>query len=469
MANKYIDTTFVDKAIKFAVDAHSNTERRGKGFPYVIHVLEAMEIVATLTNDPNLLAAACLHDTVEDTNVTLDQIRKEFGDTVAQLVELESDKNCDSSTENATWTSRKQKAMERLEKAPREAKIVAMGDKLSNMRAIARDYRKKGDELWGIFHAPNGKSDHEWHYRGLAIALSDLAGTEAYSEFTKHIEDVFGAPKPEKIDLNDYVESGAGFTAKSYNHKNGEKMMKLYEAYVSYPNIERELTTSWAIRNLGLKIPRAYRLITDGTRVGVEFERISPKRSFARAISEEPEKIKEYATLFAQQCKLLHATPCDTTKFESAAEFYRNVVKETKKYSDAEKQKMLAFIDSLPKETTCLHGDLHIGNIITNGTDIYWIDLADFRYGNPLLDMGMVYLTCKCNSEELTQELYHISNAQMAEVWNAFVVEYFGKDADIEAVTKTCASVAALYKIAFDNRGIKQKDFSEFVQKTILQ
>ena len=76
MGNKYLDTQFVDKAIKFAVDAHSNTERRGKGFPYVIHVLEAMEIVASITNDKELLAAAALHDTVEDTDTTIEEIRE---------------------------------------------------------------------------------------------------------------------------------------------------------------------------------------------------------------------------------------------------------------------------------------------------------------------------------------------------------------------------------------------------------
>ncbi len=195
MANKYMDTSFVDKAIIFAVKAHTNTERRGKGFPYVIHVLEAMEIVATLTNDQELLAAAALHDTVEDTNVTLDQIRAEFGDRVANLVDLESDKVFADKNESRTWRERKQTTIERLAKAPREAKIVAIGDKLSNMRAIARDFQKKGDDLWNMFHAPGGKADHEWHYRGLEQSLSELAGTEAFEEFASLVHSIFGNPK----------------------------------------------------------------------------------------------------------------------------------------------------------------------------------------------------------------------------------------------------------------------------------
>lgn len=191
MANRYLDTTFVDKAIKFAVDAHANTERRGKGFPYVIHVLEAMEIVASMSNDPELLAAAALHDTVEDTGVTVEEIKSGFGEKVANIVKAESDVIDSSVSETESWRSRKQAAIDRLSSASLEAKMVALGDKLSNMRAIARDYKKSGDKLWEIFHAPGGKSDHEWHYRGLAEALSDLEGTDAYAEFISLIDEVF--------------------------------------------------------------------------------------------------------------------------------------------------------------------------------------------------------------------------------------------------------------------------------------
>ena len=84
--NTPLDTTLVDKAIVFATRAHQGTERRGKGFPYIVHPLEAMAIVATITNAPDLLAAAVLHDTVEDTDVTLDDLKQEFGEHIANLV-----------------------------------------------------------------------------------------------------------------------------------------------------------------------------------------------------------------------------------------------------------------------------------------------------------------------------------------------------------------------------------------------
>lgn len=196
MANKYIDSDLLDRAIIFAVKAHHNTERRGKGFPYIVHPLEAVEIVSTITTDQELLAAAALHDTIEDTDVTVEQIRAEFGDRVAELVHDESDQidgvlfDAEKGDEAATWHARKQAAIDRLAAASYDAKVVAMGDKLSNMRAIWRDYQVKGDALWNIFHVKD-KASHAWHYRGLAASLSALSDTFAYQEFVKLIDEVF--------------------------------------------------------------------------------------------------------------------------------------------------------------------------------------------------------------------------------------------------------------------------------------
>ena len=186
-----MDTSILDRAIVFAVNAHQGTERRGKGFPYIVHPMEAVEIVATMTTDQELLAAAVLHDTVEDTDVTLDDIRREFGERVAKLVEEESDVFIDGVSEADSWHERKQAAIDRLAQASRDAKMVALGDKLSNARIIYRDFVQKGNELWNIFHVTDVK-EHEWHYRGLAESLKELEGTFAYSEFTDLINKIFG-------------------------------------------------------------------------------------------------------------------------------------------------------------------------------------------------------------------------------------------------------------------------------------
>ena len=118
-----MDTSLTDKAVIFATKAHSGTPRKGTQMPYITHPMEAMAIVATMTDRQELLAAAALHDVVEDTPVTLEELRHEFGDEVAEWVFYETS----PSEEETTWYERKQANIDRLAAAPLEAKMVAMG------------------------------------------------------------------------------------------------------------------------------------------------------------------------------------------------------------------------------------------------------------------------------------------------------------------------------------------------------
>ena len=464
MANKFIDSTLLDKAIMMAVKAHSNTERRGKGFPYIVHPMEAMEIVSTITADQEILAATALHDVVEDTDMTLEDVRREFGDRVASLVASESETPVEGKSESESWRERKQAAISRLCNASHDAKIVALGDKLSNMRAIYRDYQELGDKLWDRFHAPGGKSDHEWHYRGLTNAFLALAGTFAFNEFTQLVSKVFGEPKPELIDMSEWEESGDGFTAISYNHKDGQRMMKLYADFIPEHVPLHELKTTWHIRQMGLNIPNAYRLVTDGKRVGVEFQCIAPKWSFARAISNEPERIEEFAHKYAMECKKLHATKCNTRNFPDVKDRFIKSVTDNKRLTEQQKAVITGFIKSVPEQQTCIHGDLHMGNIITNGKEDFWIDLADFSYGNPLFDLGCGYLQCFCLPEELCQKLYHVSKAQLQHFYTIFAKDYFETD-NPQTHCKEIAPFAALYMIGYDNSAGMTPGMKEFIDE----
>lgn len=185
-----IDSRLLDKAICYAVRAHSGVARRGKGFPYVVHPMEAVAIVATMSEDQELLAAAALHDVVEDTETTIEDIRREFGERVARLVDNETEKPVAGKSEKASWHERRLAAIERLAHCDRDSKIVALGDKLSNMRQIYRDYKVVGSELWNRFHETDPR-EHAWHYRGLLNSLGELRGTEAFAEFERLVNEVF--------------------------------------------------------------------------------------------------------------------------------------------------------------------------------------------------------------------------------------------------------------------------------------
>ena len=186
-----MEQSILEHAVAVASQAHHGSYRKGSKQPYLLHVLEAATVAATMTCDEEILAAAVLHDTVEDTPMTQEEIEAAFGSRVASLVADESeDKRRDLPPEQ-TWRIRKEEAIEHLKNASLDAKMVALGDKLSNMRAISRDYAALGDGLWLRFHQ-HDKSQHAWYYRSIADALSELAQYDAWQEYAALVERVFG-------------------------------------------------------------------------------------------------------------------------------------------------------------------------------------------------------------------------------------------------------------------------------------
>ena len=190
MAEKYIDSNLLDRAIIFATKAHANTERRGKGFPYIVHPLEALSIVSTMSNDQTLLAAAVLHDVAEDTPIKIEDIEKEFGAEVASIVKSETSYDVDLDGNAVSWKDKKQATLNHLKNASKEAKMVALGDKLSNIRAIKQDYLEIGNKIWDRFHDKDPKN-HAWYYLSLVDALSELKEYYAFKEFEQNVHDVF--------------------------------------------------------------------------------------------------------------------------------------------------------------------------------------------------------------------------------------------------------------------------------------
>lgn len=187
---EYISSSVVDEAVKFAVEAHHNQKRNGHDIPYIVHPLEAMAIVATMSEDEELLAAAVMHDVIEDTIYTYEDIEKRFNKRIADIVQAESDITVFDSDALTNWLARKKVAIEKLKNAPIEVQIVALGDKLSNMRAMYRDYQVVKDELWNRFHVKDFEM-HKWRYNELVKAFDKVTDFIAYKEFAYLVNEVF--------------------------------------------------------------------------------------------------------------------------------------------------------------------------------------------------------------------------------------------------------------------------------------
>ena len=122
-------------------------------------------------------------------DVTAAEIEERFGVRVMQIVLEETQTKHEDP--RASWDARKQEALDRMRVGSREQKIVALGDKLSNMRAISRDYEQMGEKLFFRFHQ-HDKRRHAWYYRSCAALLKEELGeTDAWHELNSLIEYVF--------------------------------------------------------------------------------------------------------------------------------------------------------------------------------------------------------------------------------------------------------------------------------------
>ncbi len=248
-----------------------------------------------------------------------------------------------------------------------------------------------------------------------------------------------------KISLNDYVLSGGGANGESYDHKTDPSvMLKLYfPGKIQQPLDEMLLARKVYAAGIPTPEPGEY-VVTEDGRYGIRFKRILGKKSYARAIGDNPDNVQQYAQDFAQMCIKLHQVHIDTAEFENVKERYYRLLEENPFFTKAEKDKIAKFISDVPDEDTAVHGDLQFGNAIFVGNERYFIDLGDFCYGNHLFDVAMVYL-CSCISDEsFIQEAFHMPKSVSRRFWDYFVPAYFGPGVSVKEASELLDPYAGL-------------------------
>jgi (p)ppGpp synthase/HD superfamily hydrolase len=154
-----------DEALMYASGLHRTQTRKGGDIPYVGHLLSVASLIIEGGGSETQAIAGLLHDAVEDQGgaPVLAEIRERFGDDVATIVDQCSDTDV---VPKPPWKKRKQDYIDHLGGAAEDTILVSLADKLDNARAILRDYRLHGPELWQRFsvHDPQ---EHLWYYRSL--------------------------------------------------------------------------------------------------------------------------------------------------------------------------------------------------------------------------------------------------------------------------------------------------------------
>ena len=240
----------------------------------------------------------------------------------------------------------------------------------------------------------------------------------------------------QKIELEDYFQTGEGGTALTYNKKDGTSLAKLFVPGVQAQTASREFHVNEIVYELGIPTPKPLRLITDGTRYGAEYELIPGKRSFTRIISQEPEQLQPLSVRFAVLARELHSKQADTRRLPSMKELVRDRIIRYKMLPENVREMALSRLEGIPEADTCLHGDLHIGNIITDGKKTLWIDVGDFAYGRPEWDLCMLYYSANFISDERADQIFHLTRPVLMQHWKLFAREYYQLQDEASLVEK---------------------------------
>lgn len=182
----------VEEAYLFAAKAHKGMKRKGSEIPYFVHPMEVAYYAMLLSGRSDVVAAAVLHDVVEDTKYSLSDIVNLFGMQIAELVACESENKREDIPKNESWRVRKEEFLQHLADSAIEVKMIALADKLSNVKSILKDWKVIGDDIWNRFNMKDSRQ-HEWYYRSVATYTKELSDHSLWKEYLEICNFLFGS------------------------------------------------------------------------------------------------------------------------------------------------------------------------------------------------------------------------------------------------------------------------------------
>ena len=163
-----IDTdkiSIIEKAIRISVEAHKDKTRKADGLPYIIHPFMVALKLAKHNFPDTVIAAALMHDVLEDTDYPETKIRKELGDEVLDIVKAVT--NDDS----LPWEEKKKKYIESVRNGSEGAKAIAVADKIHNLESLLIAHDEQGPAIWQKFNT--GKEKKLWFENGVLKMLRE--------------------------------------------------------------------------------------------------------------------------------------------------------------------------------------------------------------------------------------------------------------------------------------------------------
>lgn len=268
------------------------------------------------------------------------------------------------------------------------------------------------------------------------------------------------------IELNEWTRTGEGASACSYvNKKDDSFMLKLFNKNIKLSIIEKEYEMAKTIMELQIPTPKVHEIVKCKDKYGIIFENIKNKKSITRWLEIDLDK---YIKIFADEARKLHSMKADISKLKSQKELIKNMVTKIEGLTNEEREKFLEIIDNTEETNTCIHGDLSTGNLIVASDKPHWIDLADFAYGNPLFDIGMLYFDCKSEIFTLFRKiLYKTSIERLNHIWDIFIREYL-KTNDENAIKDYEKKIRPYAALSVYN-WVAKSDMPGFISKYLVK
>lgn len=174
----------IEKALQVASQAHEGQYRKNTTIPYITHPVSVGMILMKAGYGEEIVAAGILHDTVEDTALTLEKIQQLFGWKIAQIVQ-----GCSEPNKSLSWEERKEHTIQFLKTASLDIRAVACADKLHNIKSIIRDYDQVGEKVWERFN--RGKKQQEWYYTNVIESLGYQSNFQLLNKLRKEVDRLF--------------------------------------------------------------------------------------------------------------------------------------------------------------------------------------------------------------------------------------------------------------------------------------
>ncbi|MBR6229215.1 MAG: HD domain-containing protein [Eubacterium sp.] len=463
----------LEEAIIYATVMHQGKVRKFGKTPYILHPLEVAQILSTMTDDEDVIAAGILHDIVEDTDGTLAEIEKRFGKRVAMLVDSESENKYPDEDPKATWKRRKEESLLLLKNSEDiGAKMLWLADKLANIRSLSGIYSERGEAMWDVLHQSDPEM-HRWYYQSVGeIVELSLNKTGAFKEYIKHINFIWpGTFDTEKARYRKYREVSIdgcellGWGAKGEVYRFDEELIiKVYNHNNTYRDVENEIAQSRRAFVLGIPTAISFGIVSVGDRYGSLYELLDSE-TMSSFISKNPKQVEGYAKIMANLARDIHGiTVSEDDVFPPVIERLKSYVSGGVEKEDPKlARRCMELIDALPNTGTLVHGDFHTGNVFLQNGDPLLIDMDRLSTGHPIAEISDLYYFYVVLGEEdpsVVEKFMGFSYRTAKAFWEYFLKYYLDTD-DRDRLQDVTDKAALLCYVRMINKLHKNVDIPE--------